>query len=557
MGGGGGCDASPSSDSPTCGWVADGRGDRIPDSQGFCCMCSVSDGLSDLTGSPSTRRGDVSCSLLENGFYLGGSPGSAHCLNFSRQFYHGHTVGEARIDFDVHVHGSTVVTSVTPEWDLSVSPRDRASATPGGDIIVRLLGDLSGYSEVPVLAGKTLWIEALGQDEYVAEMEEGGGDAVAATHQRDPHRYVLSDPDMYSRDGSECNKINTGFHAFRNQPNRCEAPVGTCLSNGLAQVIREDDERIALGTTPRHRLHRFYGGSPPESFWPNDWDPDGKLWRLQIPHLSQATSLLYFEMRADGLRFSRNKSPGQIALAQVCTFGETQECGGFEAMTQRGYLDVLVQNSGGVAANYRVRVGNCTAGVLGMEEQLRAIEPGDEFRFTFELYMETPEAREDNECVVYLENEWAEVLDTERVGFYTTATQFSDGWDNSARPGESVAVVGGGRSCKEKCPGLFDVWCVLRHGCWKNLFTTLFTLGMVLVALVAAVFMVKKGWCTACRIVRAKQSPGLPARDDSPGRAYRQDWWQAPRRSRERSEYPDVNGWESPAGPRGRPRPRQ
>ena len=37
-----------------------------------------------------------------------------------------------------------------------------------------------------------------------------------------------------TRSGTECNKIGTSFAAFRDQPDRCGVPLGTCLSNQVS-----------------------------------------------------------------------------------------------------------------------------------------------------------------------------------------------------------------------------------------------------------------------------------------------------------------------------------
>lgn len=181
--------ARPHADNPTCGWVRDAQGDRIPASQGFCCQCGLADGfgevLQDSKQQKVTRRAavrsalplcvalgrltchshpracprhsknegfqdaeglrpyyssewiwhrqvaqgcqtepvftppqraDVSCSLLENMLWLGGTPGSAHCLNWTTKMYHGYRIGEARLDFAINVEARTNVTSVTPDW---------------------------------------------------------------------------------------------------------------------------------------------------------------------------------------------------------------------------------------------------------------------------------------------------------------------------------------------------------------------------------------------------------------------------------------------------------
>lgn len=63
-----------------------------------------------------------------------------------------------------------------------------------------------------------------------------------------------------------------------------------------------------------------------------------------------------------------------------------------------------------------------------------------------------------------------------------------------------------------QCPGLFDIFCVLRTGCWRNLFTTLITIAFVVLFLVAVVFMVRKGWCIMLMPVKGRKGKGKKVR---------------------------------------------
>lgn len=63
-----------------------------------------------------------------------------------------------------------------------------------------------------------------------------------------------------------------------------------------------------------------------------------------------------------------NKSPGKIESVSVCQYGGVT-CGGFEAMTQQGYLKAKVQNTGSLAALYHVSVVDCTPGIMAMPDQ--------------------------------------------------------------------------------------------------------------------------------------------------------------------------------------------
>ena len=203
---------------------------------------------------------------------------------------------------------------------------------------------------------------------------------------------------MISRSGSDCDKIGTSFAAFRSQGNACERPLGSCLSGQIEDVWEADQTRIAEGTVPVHRLHKFYGTVDPQAWYSNAYDTEAAGWRLSLPFLAQRSSLLHFEMAADGLSFSRNISGGEIVSAEICQFGDGAECGTFEDLTQRGFLRVVVKNTGFVDALYHVAVPTCSPGLLPPGAQARAIATQSEDRVVFELFRSEDQGGEDHSC---------------------------------------------------------------------------------------------------------------------------------------------------------------
>ena len=77
-------------DEPTCGWnlVA---GERLADSQGFCCTCSLDDTWDDTFGSNTDgMRANLDCDI---NWPWEGQPSSAHCLLMDTRWY---VAGERR-----------------------------------------------------------------------------------------------------------------------------------------------------------------------------------------------------------------------------------------------------------------------------------------------------------------------------------------------------------------------------------------------------------------------------------------------------------------------------
>lgn len=73
------------------------------------------------------QRGDVSCGLLQNALWLGGVPGSAHCLVWDQKMYNGYYIGQSTLDFTVHVNVKTDGSAPTP----TPGPQASSSSSPG------------------------------------------------------------------------------------------------------------------------------------------------------------------------------------------------------------------------------------------------------------------------------------------------------------------------------------------------------------------------------------------------------------------------------------------
>ena len=91
----------------------------------------------------------------------------------------------------------------------------------------------------------------------------------------------------------------------------------------------------------------------------------GDIW-FGLPVTATMSSVVTLTVNADSLALVTNQSPGQVISATMCTFNNAT-CGGFTALNQRGYLTVVLRNSGYIAASYTVQVlGAHHAWGLGM-----------------------------------------------------------------------------------------------------------------------------------------------------------------------------------------------
>ena len=504
----GGCRDGDLEETPTCGWYLDPDTHRkIPNSQGFCCACSSGDVFEHTTQGPSeSSRGDLDCDLFDFWF---SPPTSAHCLVMDPTWYKVYGVGESQLAFDLEVElgGSEGSAAGTPpgkgaaaghdgpdgaaagggdsgarpavrEQTLVLSPQRPRALSEGQWVGAELLGDLQGFQALPVLSEKYLLVphpKGLGPNEVLSQNSD---------------RWLLLDKSFVSLEGHECDKIGVGFTPFRYQEERCGRRVGSCLGNQVDDFLREDEERVAAGQTPKYLITRWGGGHAKQVAY----DLSSSELKLQLPVEQLQHSVVTLTINAAEVRLVTNLAPGVIAAAAVCDF-RSESCGGFQAGRDRGYLDVSVRNTGYIASDFLVAVANCSARVEASPAQLRSIAAQEEAEFRLQLHVSDDAQDDDRFCWIALQNARAEILDERRIGFFTNATQYAS---PVLVPGEVDAGGGGGGGtrpsslqCRDFCPKIWDAPCHVVHRCWSRLGLLL---ALVLLLLLVAT-MVRRQCC--------------------------------------------------------------
>jgi hypothetical protein len=157
--------------------------------------------------------------------------------------------------------------------------------------------------ETPVLSSKLLFIPR------PKNASAGAGD---------PSRWPLLDVSAVSLDGSGCDKPGTGFSGFRNQPNKCGAPAGSCLANQLQDIVDADAVAMTAGNQPRANLAALGAGVPElHDAQPGAMSSEKK--RLALPATQLRNSIVVLTLNADSVRFVVNFSPGRIISAEART----------------------------------------------------------------------------------------------------------------------------------------------------------------------------------------------------------------------------------------------
>lgn len=503
--GGPSCSDDPLDLTPTCGWAkvpnSNGVLQIIPDSEGFCCRCPT-------LGGATIPRGWLSCSW-KPGWLTSGVPGSAHCLRYDDYWwYRGYQIGPYQIDFDIQVQiNSSQIQSSPPlppsppglpppnssrpktQQVLSVNPSQTYTINADRSVSVQLLGDLQSYSQIQVLDGYWLMIP----------IQPGLLPDQIFTSNLD--MWVVLPPNLVTTTG-ECNKVGVSYSAFRYQGDACNKPLGSCLSNQIYDLGVQDSARIASGMPPLYNITRYGGGwantqqltsSAPGNGYSNVTGSTGAGLVLRLPLAGVRTSLVTLEVSADSLQLVTNLAPGKILSWQVCTF-DNVHCGSFEAIAGQGYLQVEVENTGSVPADFIVSAIHCSPGILPVLEQRVTIAAGATAQVTLQITAGTDQAG-NNTCSAIVTDAQGLIADSTEIHFYTNSTAYA--------PPPSQSNLGGKQTgpgmphlysrCPSTCPNMFNIACHIVHGCWKRLIQSFLVFLAVIVVLTVLWVLLRKG----------------------------------------------------------------
>ncbi len=383
-------------------------------------------------------------------------------------------------------------TAVTIAASPPTSTEEKLEVTPSrgfvlnGDrsVSVRLLGDLDSYRQIQSLDGH--WV--------MIPVQPGVDPNSIYTQNQD--MWVILPPTMVSTTG-ECDKIGVSYAAFRIQSEKCDRPIGSCLRNQIYDLGEEDNARIAGGMEPLYNITRYGGGFSNKDQVKDAGTGEGGL-SLRLPIKGIRTSLVTLEVKADDVQLVVNRAPGKILSSEVCTFDGVR-CGGFTAISGTGFLNIKVQNTGAVAAEFRAGILGCSGGVLPAVEEYAAIAPSGTHNFTFDIRMESDQEG-NRTCTVVVTDSAGDIADSTLVSFYTNSTVYepppdqSDLGDKPGNPGDPPDF----KRCSRLCPNLFNIKCLIFKGCWKRLIQAASTMALIAGIIVVLVVAIKQGWMKRC-----------------------------------------------------------
>ena len=466
------CSDEAYTSSPSCGWKRDSTGQKIWDSQGYCCACSV---LQTLGLDPDEHVRGNQCQA----FNLGEGYATAHCLVLDELWYSAFEIGTEAIGYEVKVE--VTVPDLQGNYTLEtvvVSPS--VPVQQGKDVIVRLIGDFYPTSPPPNLSSLLLFTPSIPADHSRVLMGS--------------RRWMFLNPSQVTSDGAECNKVGTSYTAFNSQSSKCSQQVQSCFQNQPEDLDSADIKRVNSGQRPNYFL----------SAWGNF---SSIVWQeeryLELMLEGRYTTLITVELSADRLVFITSVSTGKIDYAYISPF---------ESQSWDGLLSVQVSSTGAVTAQFSITV-NCTQGVAPIATALFPLPAQRTALKTFPVTVDQQTGQTYN-CSVVLWDALGDRLDMVTLAFNTSTRHVDLGAQGGNGPDPSGTIVENESknelSCTDYCPNWFDLPCFFAKGCWSSFLRFLGIIVVILVLIISIKFLVRRYGCCCYKLCKSTSTASPP-----------------------------------------------
>ncbi|XP_019855024.1 PREDICTED: protein HAPLESS 2-A-like [Amphimedon queenslandica] len=385
-----------------CGAQVDASGDRVWDSQGFCCRCNS-------LNQRYINRAELDCT---NWLFTGSTGwGSAHCMTMSSLWYNVFTIDPPSLQYNITVRilqfngVNKTAGSLTADWSLlstfNLNPTRTLGRSLNGRVFGEIQGDLLGaqgprdfsykYLLIPSL---THWTGESPPDQYV----NGSVD------------WLMVDRHLVDLSGTECGKIGVSYSGFRRQQGRCDGFNGSCFYNQPIDLWEVDYYRLRNNKTARFLLSSF-GKIHPSTNATNT----SFILRFLLEDLHN--TFVSLRIDASDIVFVYNVGSGRIVDVYALDF---------EALSDSGKIVVDVENTGDVTAEFSLSVLNCGNGIHTVRARVLNLDPGQiqKSEFRVESYRATGE---NYVCDVHLYDSDYNLIQTATVNFRTNSTCFCFG----------------------------------------------------------------------------------------------------------------------------------
>lgn len=389
----------------SCGFVEDDDGNKIVDSQGFCC-------IEELLPRANLMRGDFE--RINQGGALDHSYSTSHCPRKAggTVLRDGFEIGEARTLFEIKVE----ITHRGSTTELILTPNRRVIKVETGNIRVELLGSLARYRFLPDFSNTIIYYPQPSDFTFFPEEE-----------------IMLVPREKVTRYGLECNKVGSSYHTFRSEKGVCTSSRRQeCFLGTLFFLANPGGGKQSEYKLINHRKLKLFdldidAASGERKQLGNDGRPPTQIPPIQIRErvlrvLDKAGSpptQISIQMDVGKLRIIQRVSKGII----VSAVAEPVSLLGSAIMT------IVVRNTGSqFSADYSVVV-DCSRAGFGVVDlippQNVPIEPGESATLRFEIFS-NQNIDVTNKCEVFLKDTFATTLDTKEVFFDSVFVDFEE-----------------------------------------------------------------------------------------------------------------------------------
>eukprot|EP00750_Incisomonas_marina_P003519 INCI13174.1.p1 GENE.INCI13174.1~~INCI13174.1.p1 ORF type:complete len:863 (-),score=128.39 INCI13174.1:47-2635(-) len=427
------CSDGDFDENPSCGWAYDGDDNKISSSQGKCCKCTAFQ----LAGFDNfyMTRSNLQCGLSS------AYTQSSHCLRFDPLWYHTYSVGTATTFYAIQVEThycdrAGLNCNVTA---ISLSPNSRTAKSNDNLVFAQLVGDLATFEAAPDFGSYYLAVPSGLSGADCNGLEDPSRDISLYSRCLD---HINAGPDYYmfvpkSDFGSECNKIGVDYANFRFQSDFCTQQFGSCTQSQLADLF--DSEQLAAdsGASGRYwasnqgslglaqlTVENAAGVSMTGTMQQSIQPVSNADASLVFQTNRYQTSLLVLELAADDITYVVCLGTAAIISVSLPTF---------EANGDSGSLSVTLSSTSTAApgsendcnAAFLIQVTECSSGIVpAVTASSVDLSSGQSKTVSINIKYEATIGQENtnHNCTVAIYDAYANVVDSQRLDFETTAT---------------------------------------------------------------------------------------------------------------------------------------
>lgn len=427
------CSDGDFDENPSCGWAYDGDGNKISSSQGKCCKCTAFQ----LAGFDNfyMTRSNLQCGLSS------AYTQSSHCLRFDPLWYHTYSVGTATTFYAIQVetHYCDRTGSNCTVTAISLSPNSRTAKSDDNLVFAQLVGDLATFEAAPDFGSYYLAVPSGLSGADCNGLEDPSRDISLYARCLD---HINAGPDYYmfvpkSNFGSECNKIGVNHANFRFQSDFCTQQFGSCTQSQLADLFDSDQLAADSGASGRYwasnqgslglaqlTVENAAGASMTGTMQQSIQPVSNADASLVFQTNRYQTSLLVLELAADDITYVVCLGTAAITSVSLPTFEANGDSGSL-AVVLGSTSSAVPGSENDCNAAFLIQITECSAGIVpAVTASSVDLSSGQSETVSINIKYEATIGEEStyHNCTVAIYDAYANVVDSQRIDFETTAT---------------------------------------------------------------------------------------------------------------------------------------